>query len=68
MESTTTPLLTSDVAKILDCSTDNVRLLERTGQLRAVKTPSGVRIYDPEEVDRLARARAYRLEARSARG
>jgi DNA-binding transcriptional MerR regulator len=62
------PLLTSDVAKILDCSTDNVRVLERTGQLHAVKTPSGVRIYDPEEVDRLARARAWRLEARSARG
>jgi len=60
-------LLTSDVARILDCSTDNVRLLERSGQLHADKTEGGVRLFDRRDVERFARERANRIETRSRR-
>lgn len=60
-------LLVSDVARVLDCSTDYVRLLERTGQLHAEKTEGGVRLFARADVERFARDRASRLETRSAR-
>src|SRR4029453_2041535 len=41
MESST-KLLTSDVARILNCTGDNVRYLERTGQLQAQKLPAAI--------------------------
>lgn len=59
-------LLTSDVARILECSTDNVRLLERSGQLRADKTEGGVRLFDRKDVEQFARDRGNR-EKRSVR-
>lgn len=46
-----------DVARQLGCSTDNVRLLEKTGRLAALRTPSGRRIFRREDVDRLAAER-----------
>jgi excisionase family DNA binding protein len=58
------PLLTSDVADILDVSTDMVRYLERNGQLHAVKSVGGVRIFDREDVERYARQRAAQFETR----
>jgi DNA-binding transcriptional MerR regulator len=60
-------LLTSDVARILDCSTDNVRLLERSGKLHADKTAGGVRLFDRKSVEQFARDRASRLETRGRR-
>jgi excisionase family DNA binding protein len=60
-------LLTSDVAKILECSTDNVRLLERTGRLHAEKTEGGVRLFQRDAVEQFARQRAHRIETRSTR-
>jgi len=61
------PLLTGDVARILDCSSEYVRQLETAGRLHARKTETGVRIFDSEDVDRLMRERAMRSETRSHR-
>jgi DNA-binding transcriptional MerR regulator len=60
-------LLSGDVAKILGWTPDYVRVLERTGQLHAVKTASGVRLFDRTDIERFARERANRIETRSAR-
>jgi excisionase family DNA binding protein len=60
-------LLSGDVAKILNCTPDYVRVLERSGQLQAVKTEGGVRLFDRVDVERFARERANRTETRSAR-
>jgi excisionase family DNA binding protein len=55
------PLLTSEVARILDVSAETVRLWERNGRLRAQKTEKGVRLFDRADVvalaERLARER-----------
>jgi DNA-binding transcriptional MerR regulator len=60
-------LLTSDAAKILDVSPDLVRHLERSGVLPADRTPGGIRLYDPEDVTRLAGDRAARRREREIR-
>lgn len=57
------PLLISDAARILKLAERSVRLLEATGQLRAERTPSGLRIFRRGEVERLAAARIQRREA-----
>lgn len=38
-------LLAGDVAKRLGLSADMVRVLERRGKLRALRTPAGVRLF-----------------------
>ena len=50
-------LLTSEAAKLLDLTPAAVRRLELVGQLRAIRTPSGVRLFERSEVNRLAAAR-----------
>jgi len=54
------PLLTSQVANILGVSSETVRQLENRGQLKASKTASGVRLFDPGEVQRVKRSREER--------
>lgn len=61
-----TVMLTSDVARRLNCSTDNVRVLERTGQLPAGKTKGGVRLFNHEDVERFARRRADAIDTRGS--
>jgi excisionase family DNA binding protein len=51
------PLLTNEVAKILNVSPETVRLWERAGRLRAVRTAGGVRLFDRRDVERLSRER-----------
>jgi DNA-binding transcriptional MerR regulator len=53
-----------DAAKFLECTPDNVRALERRGQLPALRTPSGRRIFRTVDVERLALER----QARGPRG
>jgi DNA-binding transcriptional MerR regulator len=48
---------TNEVALRLQCSAENVRVLERTGKLSAEKTISGRRIFRSEDVNRLAQER-----------
>jgi MerR HTH family regulatory protein len=59
------PLLVSDVARILGCSADYVRVLERTKQLHAIRTAGGIRIFDPEDVERFRQKHQH--ETRSGR-
>jgi DNA-binding transcriptional MerR regulator len=48
-------LTKSEAAKIIGCTPANVALLEKSGKLPvAVKTPSGVRLFDEKEVKRFA--------------
>jgi len=61
------PLLTGDVARILKCSAEHVRQLENVKQLVARKTENGTRIFDSDDVQRLAREREARTETRSRR-
>lgn len=50
-------LLTSDVAKALDASTDLVRYYERRGLLRATRSPGGVRLFNRRDVEKFAAMR-----------
>jgi excisionase family DNA binding protein len=59
-------LQTMDVAKLLNCSVENVRALERSGKLSAIKTPTGRRIFRGEEVERFAQERAQAKEQKAA--
>jgi DNA-binding transcriptional MerR regulator len=52
------PLETGNVARRLNMSDDNVRKLERKGLLHAERTASGTRLFDADEVRRVAQARA----------
>jgi DNA-binding transcriptional MerR regulator len=54
------PLLTSQVARLLDVAPETIRLWERQGILPAVKTDKGVRLFDRRDVERLAREREER--------
>lgn len=51
---TTPPMETSAVARRIKKSSDTVRYYERIGRLRAMKTTSGTRLFDPADVERLA--------------
>jgi len=51
-------ILTGEAAKLLNCSPNHVRYLERTGQLRARRV-GYLRLYNREEVEQLA-AERYR--------
>ena len=60
------PLLTREAAKILECSSDLVRHLDRIGRLHAQRTAGGVRLYDRHEVERVARERREKSERRES--
>jgi excisionase family DNA binding protein len=59
-------LTTSEAAKRLDCSPDNVRRLEREGKLPATKTSTGQRLFDSNAIDCLAAQRAQVREQKAA--
>jgi excisionase family DNA binding protein len=46
-----------DAARILNCSPDRVRQLERLGELSATRTRGGIRLFNLSEVERLAARR-----------
>jgi excisionase family DNA binding protein len=60
VEDALSPLLTSDVARLLSVSSDTVRLWERLGRLPALKTAGGTRLFDRRDVEQLAREREAR--------
>jgi hypothetical protein len=45
------------------CTPDAVRAQERRGQLLAMRTPSGVRLFDQNDVDRFIARRMRKAEA-----
>ena len=52
------PVLTSEAGRILERSAETVRAMERAGILKAVRTATGVRIFNRADVERLAREKA----------
>lgn len=50
-------LLTAAAAKVLQVSSEMVRVLERSGRLKALKTSTGTRLFRREDVVRLAQER-----------
>lgn len=55
------PLLTTaHVARELGVSENAVRLIVDRGELPATRTANGMRLFDPEDVARVARERAAR--------
>jgi len=50
-------LSSGDAARILDCSPDLVRYLEKTGRLDAQRTAGGLRLFDAVQVRALAQRR-----------
>jgi excisionase family DNA binding protein len=59
-------LTTTDVANRLNCSAENVRLLEKAGKLKAEKTVNGKRIFRSEDVDAYAAEREAKKQAKAA--
>ena len=58
METEVEYIQTGVAARILQCSPDLVRYLERTGQLpAAIKTSQGFRLFDRRVVEQMARKR-----------
>lgn len=47
-------LFTSEAARILSVSGETVRLWERTGRLHARKIGAGIRVFERDEIERLA--------------
>ena len=60
------PVLITEAARELGCCTETVRALERAGWLPSRRTRGGVRIFERNDVLRLAEER--RVAARSAVG
>jgi DNA-binding transcriptional MerR regulator len=56
-------LCTSDVAKIAHVTTDTVRLWNRIGRLPAIRTAGGVRLFRPDDVNRIITERAAAKDA-----
>jgi DNA-binding transcriptional MerR regulator len=48
---------THEAAKLLDCSSESVRLFERKGALPAIKTAKGMRLFRESDVRALAKKR-----------
>jgi excisionase family DNA binding protein len=51
-------ITTKHAAKILDTSEATVRAMERRGELPAARTSSGMRLFELQTVERVARERA----------
>jgi excisionase family DNA binding protein len=50
-------LLVSETARKLGVAASTVRDMERDGRLKALKTPTGVRLFNADEVTKLAAER-----------
>lgn len=62
------PIMTLDVGRILDCSSERVRQLCAQGKLHPVRMPNGIRIFSRREVEALRAARAARKRAAQIEG
>jgi len=58
MQTSIDPVMSGEAARILNVSVDTVRLWERRGRLRALKTATGVRFFNRADVTALAERRA----------
>jgi DNA-binding transcriptional MerR regulator len=60
-------LLAGEAGRIMKCSAQNVVKLERSGKLKALKTPTGVRLFSEQDVLELA-ARRKQKDSKYCRG
>ncbi len=60
-------LTVGDVARALNVGPDVVRTYERRGELNAIRTAGGVRLFSKTEVDRFVREHSRRLQSRNHR-
>jgi excisionase family DNA binding protein len=58
-------LLVTEAARVLEVAATTVREMDRDGRLKALKTPTGVRLFDANEVSKLA---AERKRGKSEQG
>lgn len=57
-------LTVGDAAKVAGVAAETIRLWERLGKLPAMRTASGLRLFNRADVEQFARRRAARLDAR----
>jgi excisionase family DNA binding protein len=57
------PITTGEAGQILKLSADRVREIEASGQLTAVRTGNGMRLFERAEVESLASRRAAKRAA-----
>jgi excisionase family DNA binding protein len=50
-------LLVTEAARVLKVAATTVREMDRDGRLKALKTPTGVRLFSADEVSKLAAER-----------
>lgn len=60
-------LIASEAAVILNCTAANVRAIERTGKLHAIRTATGVRLFRRKDVERLVAEREQQKQKKAAR-
>lgn len=60
-------LMVADAARLLDLTPASIRLLERQGKLRAVRTLRGVRLFARGEVERVRAERDAQADAEGRR-
>ncbi|MEW6212150.1 MAG: helix-turn-helix domain-containing protein [Acidobacteriota bacterium] len=58
-------LTTSDVARLLGYSNENIRVLERAGKLRAIRTKSGIRLFAQTDIESFAAEREQQRQKRA---
>jgi DNA-binding transcriptional MerR regulator len=56
-------LMVSEAARVLKVAGQTVRDLERRGVLTAIRTPTGVRLFSSEDIQRLASEREAKKQA-----
>lgn len=61
-----TILTVSDAARLIGCSAQTVRELERKGELRAMRTDAGWRLFHRDDVLRFVEERARRRDRQNA--
>jgi DNA-binding transcriptional MerR regulator len=60
------PLTTSGVARALRWSENTVRVKARRGELPFTETASGIRLFQPEDIERIAAERQARRDGGEA--
>jgi DNA-binding transcriptional MerR regulator len=60
MKVLTAIVLTSEATRILGVAVPTLRQLERRGEIHPIRTSAGFRLFDREELERVAAARAAR--------
>jgi excisionase family DNA binding protein len=59
------PISGSTAAKILNCAESTIRLWADQGRLPHLRLPSGIRVFERADVERLAAQRVEREKARA---